>query len=284
MANQVKSILVTGATGQQGGAVVQSLLRKGQKFRALTRKPEKAGWLKQIGAEVVQGDLTDRVSLDNALQGMDGVFGVTTFFESGLEGEVQQGKALADAAKAVNIGQLVFTSVGSADQNTQIPHFETKWRVEQYIHQLGLPATILRPVWFMENFGTYFPPTPEGKLVLPMGPDVKLQMIAVKDIGEFGASAFLRPNDFLGHAIDLAGDGLTMREVAAALSRTKGRTIIFEQMPYDTAEATFGHDMTLMFKWFNETGYSVDIQELKQKYDIPLTTFDELITQADWAI
>ena len=283
MANQVKTILVAGATGQQGGAVAQSLLRKGQKVRALTRHPDKAGWLRQIGAEVVQGDLTDRASLTKALQGVDGVFCVTTSMETGMEGEVEQGKTMADAVRAANIKHMVYTSVGGADKNTQIPHFETKWKIEKFIKQLDLPATILRPDWFMENFKTYFPPTLEGKLIVPIDPDVKLEMIAVKDIGEFGASAFLRPEDFLGHTIHLVGDALTMPEVAASLSRTKGRKITFEQMPYETAEAKFGPALALMFQWINETKSSSDFQSLKQKYGINLSSFEEAIAEADWA-
>lgn len=95
----------------------------------------------------------------------------------------------------------VYTSVGSADRKTGIPHFETKWKVEQHIRQIGLPTTILRPVSFMENFGTYFPPSKEGVLAVPVRLSTKFQMIALKDIGEFGAAAFLNPNKFIGQAI-----------------------------------------------------------------------------------
>lgn len=283
MATQVKTILVTGATGQQGGAVAQSLLRQGQKVRALARVPEKAQWLAKLGAEVVQGNLVDRASLDRALQGVDGVFGVTTFMEKGMDAEVQQGKTLAEAVKQAGVQHFVFASVGSAERNTGVPHFDTKWQVEQYIRQLGLPATILRPVWFMENFGTFSKPSPEGKLILPLRPDLKMQMIAVKDIGEFGATAFLRPADFIGQAIDLAGDALTMQEVAIHLSRTMGRPITYETLPDDQAEAAVGYDFAVMFKWFHAVGFSVDILGLKQKFGIPLTSFAEVIATADWA-
>ena len=223
MTTQTKLILVTGATGQQGGAVAKALLEKGQKIRVMTRNPEKAAALAKAGAEVVKGDLTDRADLQSALQGVHGVFAMSTPFEAGMDAEVRQGTMLADAAKQASVAHYVYTSVGSADRKTGIPHFETKWKVEQHIRQIGLPATILRPVFFMENFGTYFPPSKEGVLAVPVRPSMKFQMIALKDIGEFGAAAFLSPNKFLGQAIDLAGDELTMPEVAAHLSRTKGR-------------------------------------------------------------
>lgn len=220
---QPKIILVTGATGQQGGAVAQSLLRQGQKIRVLTRNPAKAAPLARAGADIVTGDLTDTTSLENALNGVHGVFAMSTPFEAGMDAEIRQGTMLADAAKRAGVVHYVYTSVGSANRNTGIPHFESKWKVEQHIRQLGLPATVLRPVWFMENFGTYFRPSTEGLLVLPLRPVTKLQMIAVKDIGEFGAAAFLRPTEFLGQTIDLAGDELTMPQVVIHLSRTLGR-------------------------------------------------------------
>lgn len=277
-------ILVTGATGQQGGAVARSLLQRGQKVRALTRNPAKAKAeeLRKLGAEVVAGELTDRASLEKALRGVKKVFLVTTFFEAGLEAEVKQGITMADAAKAAGVEHLVFTSVGSAHRKTGIPHFETKWKVEQHIQKIGLQATILRPTGFMENFGTYFRPSPQGILMLPLRPDTKLQMIAVQDIGEFAAAAFLRPAEFIGQAIDLAGDELTMPEVTAHLSRVMGRTVQFQPIPDDQAEAAVGHDFALMFRWFNEVGYDVDIPTLSKRWGIPLTTFRDLVAHAPW--
>lgn len=284
MGTQAKKFFVVGATGQQGGAVARSLLQKGQQVRILTRHAGKAEGLKQQGAEVFVGDVTDRSVLAKPLTGVDGIFAMTTPFEAGMEAEVDQGKTLADAAKQANIGHYVFTSVGGAERNSGIPHFETKWKVEQYIQQLGLRVTILRPTFFMDNFGTFFREgILQGTLILPMRPETKLQMVAVKDIGEFGAAALLRPDAFIGHSIELAGDELTMPEVAANLSGTMNRQITFKQMPDDQAEPAMGHDMATMFRWFNEAGYSANISALRQQYGIPLTNFSELIAKAEWA-
>ena len=280
---QANPILVTGATGQQGSAVARSLLRQGQKVRVLTRHPDKAAALAKAGAEVVKGDLTSQADLQKALVGVRGVFAMSTPFEAGMDAEVKQGTMLADAAKQAGVTHYVYTSVGSADRNTGIPHFETKWKVEQHIRRISLPATILRPVFFMENFSTYFPPSKEGSLEMPLRPTTKLQMIAVKDIGEFGAAAFLSPTRFLGQAIDLAGDELTIPQVAAHLSRTQGRQIQFRQIPDDQVEKLMGQDLALMFRWFQEVGYSVDIPALEKRYGIPLTKFADLIATADWA-
>lgn len=133
----------------------RALLAKGQQVRVMTRHPEKAASLAKAGAEVVQGDLTNQAILQMALRGVHGVFAMSTPFEEGMEAEVRQGTMLADAAKQAGITHYVYTSVGSAHRNTGIPHFDSKWKVEQHIRQIGLPATILRPVWFMENFTTF---------------------------------------------------------------------------------------------------------------------------------
>jgi uncharacterized protein YbjT (DUF2867 family) len=281
MATQSKLILVTGATGQQGGAVATALLTKGQKVRVMSRTPEKASALAKAGAEVVKGNLTNSSDLQAALRGVHGVFAMSTPFEAGLDQEVRQGIMMADAAKQAGIVHYVYTSVGSAHRNTGIPHFETKWKVEQHIRQIGLPATILRPVWFMENFTTVAKPSAEGVLMLPMKPARKLAMVALKDIGAFGAAAFLRPNDFLGQAIDLAGDELTMPETVALLTPAMGRPIRFQEFPMEQVEAAMGHDLATMFRWFNEVGYAVDIPALKQKFRMPLTTFAEWIKTVD---
>lgn len=283
MATQSKLILVTGATGQQGGAVATALLTKGQKIRVMSRTPEKASALAKAGAEVVKGNLTNASDLQAALRGVHGVFAMSTPFEAGMDQEVRQGIMMADAAKQAGIAHYVYTSVGSAHRNTGIPHFETKWKVEQHIRQIGLPATVLRPVWFMENFTTFSKPSAEGILMMPMRADKKLAMVALRDIGEFGAAAFMRPNDFLGQAIDLAGDELTMPDVAVHLSKVTGRSIQFQGLPLEQAEAAMGHDLATMFRWFNEVGYQINVAALKQTFGIPLTTFAEWIQTVDWA-
>ena len=282
MATQSKLILIIGATGQQGGAVASALLAQGQKVRVMSRTPEKAAGLAHAGAEVVQGNLTNPSDVQAALQGAQGVFAMSTPFEAGMEAEVRQGIMLADAAKQAGIAHYVYTSVGSAHRHTGIPHVETKWTVEQHIRQIGLPATILRPVWFMENFTTFAKPSADGVLMVPMKPSRKLAMVALKDIGAFGAAAFLRPKDFLGQAIDLAGDELTMDETAAQLTTAIGRPIRFQEFPMEQAEAALGHGFATMFRWFNEVGYAIDIPALKRQFGIPLTTFAEWVKTVDW--
>jgi len=276
-------ILVCGASGQQGGAVMKSLVQQDFKVRALTRNASKADALKSSEVEVFIGDLCDRASLDLALKGVKKVFLMTTFFEEGMEAEVRQGITMVDAARDAGVEHLVFSSVGSADKNTGIPHFESKWKVEQYIHKAGLPATILRPTGFMENFGTYWPPSPKGVLSLPLWPETSLMMIALRDIGAFAVAAFTRPEEFIGESIDLAGDTLTMPQLAEHLSKSMHRPVRFEPLPDDQAEAAMGRDFALMFAWFNRVGYSVDMPALEKKWKVPLTRFKDFLPSASWA-
>jgi len=283
MTTQTNLILVTGATGQQGGAVARALINKGQKIRVMTRNPEKAAGLAKAGAVVVKGDLTNEADLQAALRGIDGVFAMSTPSEAGIDAEVRQGVLLADAAKQAGVAHYVYTSVGCAHRHTGIPHFESKWQVEQHIAKIGLPATILRPFFFMENFTTYSKPSPEGVLTIPMRADRKLPMVALRDIGQFGAAAFIRPKDFLGQAIDLAGDELTIPEAAAHLTKAMGRLIRFQEFPLDQVEAAMGHDLATMFRWFNDVGYATDEPGLTQKFGMPLTSFTEWVKTVDWS-
>ncbi len=277
-----KTILVTGATGQQGGAVARSLLGKGQNVRAMTRHPDKVQHLARLGAEVVRGDFEDRQGLEDILRGVQGVFLMGTFVEKGVEGEARQGEEMVRACREAQVPHLVYSSVCCADKRTGIPHFESKARVEGAIAESGQPATILRPVWFMENFEApwLLPSIQEGALKTPLLADRKLQMIALADIGEFASEAFLRPADFIGRKIDLAGDALTFPEVAARLSRALNRPVRYEVIPDDRAEAAVGADFAAMYRWFNREGYRVDIEALRKTYGIPLTSFDRYLSRS----
>ncbi len=277
-------ILITGATGQQGGAVARHLISQGQKVRAFTRNPAKAAALKQLGAEVVQGDLLDRESLDNALRGVKKMYLVTTPFELGIDNETEQGLFGAEAAKDAGIEHLVFSSVGSANRNTGIPHLESKWVIEQRIHELGLPATILRPVFFMENFGSAYllPAVKAGMIALPMGETKKLALVAVDTIGAFGAMAFMRSENMIGEEIELAGDEKTLPEIVALIAKATGKPLAYKVLPHEGADKIFGDDFAKMYKWFDEVGYHPDLDHLMTKYKIPLLRFADYLKTAAW--
>src|SRR5215467_13342125 len=154
MSHSDKMILVTGATGRQGGSVIDHMLPKGWRLRALTRSPSgrAAEQLAKRGVEIVPGDLEDPLSLQRATQGVYGVYSVQDFWAVGAKREIQQGQNMADAAQKAGVQHFVYSSVGGAERNSRISHWESKWEIENYIRKLGLTATMIRPAAFMENY------------------------------------------------------------------------------------------------------------------------------------
>ena len=261
------TILVTGATGQQGGAVARELLNRGYPIRALTRNPQSAnaGELAKLGAEVVQGDLDDPASLEKAVRGAWGVFSVQNTWEAGVENEEVQGKRLAEIAKKENVQHFVFTSVGSAHRSTGIPHFDNKWRIEETVRGLGLSSyTIIRPVFFMENFlSPWFKPgIDEGKLMIGIQPDTVLQMVSVANIGRYGSWAFENHQNLNGRAIDIADDARTMPEAAQIIGQAAGKGVEFVSVPIEEVRQ-FSEDFAIMLEWFDRVGYDADIEKIE---------------------
>ena len=266
----MKTILVTGATGQQGGAVTRHLLKSNFKVRALVRDENKPASqeLKKLGVEVIQGNMTDTAALDKAMEGVYGVFSVQNYWEHGYDGELNQGKEVADAAKKAGVKHFVQSSVGGAERLTKLPHFDVKFEIEEYLKELNLPTTVLRPVFFMENFNTFSAPVEaDGKftLTIAMKPETKLQMITVDDIGAITALVLSEPEKYIDKEIELAGDELTMPEVAAAFSKVKGKEYVFNELPMD-AMRIYNEEFANMFQWFIDKGYEANIPELKKMY------------------
>lgn len=276
MANE-KTVLITGATGKQGGATARALAGKGFRLRAMTRNPD-GDAAKAIatatGAEIVQGDLNDAASLRGALKGAWGVFGVQNTWEAGVEGEEEQGKRLASLAREAGVQHYVYTSVGSAHRKTGIPHFENKYRVEDTIRAAGFPSYVIyRPVFFMENLTS--PWFLNGDTIYAaMRPDLKLQMIAVDDIGKYVARGFTNADKLNRREIDLASDEATMPDVAMALSRGLGRNISFAQIPISEVRKN-SDDFATMLEWFDRVGYNVDIPSLEREFGIKGTRLVE---------
>ena len=261
-----KIILVTGATGKQGGATASALLTDGWRVRALVRDPDAAPAraLADAGAELVTGDLADRASLDAATSGAHGVFSVQPTpgapnqpADFRPEDEVTQGNNVAEAAHAAGVAHLVYTSVIGADRPTGMPNVDNKLAIEQRIRELGVPATILRPVSFMENYTTPYG-LPGGALATGIRPDVSQRLIAVRDVGAFAALAFGNPDEYLGKALDIAGDQLTPPRIAAAITRATGREVRYVELPPESwGRAARAYDL------MNKTKYELDIPALR---------------------
>ncbi|KJH69940.1 NmrA/HSCARG family protein [Aliterella atlantica] len=278
-----QTILVTGATGNQGGAIARHLLQHGFTVRALVRDPNKpaAQALKQAGAELVEGDFKSRPSLDNALQGAWGVFSVQTF-QDGLDAEIRDGKAIADAAKTAGIDHFVYSSVGSAERNTRVPHFDSKFQIEEYIRAIGLPYTILRPVFFFYNYKAMRPMVEQGTFPQPLSPETRLQQLSEEDYGEMVAEVFSRSADFLNREIEVASAEMTMTEIAAAFSHVLGKNVEYQQIPFEAFEQQAGEEITIMYRWFENVGYAADLAQLKQDFPV-LTDLESYLRSIGWA-
>ena len=264
-----RSILITGATGQQGGATLKNLIGKGFDLRALTRKPDSpaARLLAGLGVTVVEGNLDDPASLSRALKGVWGVLSVQNTWEAGVEQEEHQGKRLATLAREAGVQHFVYASVGSAHRATGIPHFDNKWRIEQTVRSLGFPShVILRPVFFMENLLS--PWFLNGDTIFPaLQPDTVLQMIAVPDIGMYHARAFIDAERLNRREIDLAGDALTMPDAATTLSTGLGRSISFVPIPIEEVRKN-SEEIATMLEWFDRVGFDVDIPALEKEFGV----------------
>jgi len=278
-------ITVTGATGKQGGASARHLVRQGFRVRAVTRNPDSAAAqaLRSEGMEVVHGDLDDRSSLERALEGAYGALSVQNFWETGYDREVEQGVRFADVARAAGIEHFVYSSVGSAHRDTGLAHFESKWKIENHIREIGLPYTIFRPVFFMENWeGPYMrAPVLGGTLAMPLDPGTNFQQIAVDDVGAFVAMAFSNPDEWVGRSVDLGGDEQTAGEMAGTFGKVIGRPVSYYQVPWDDYREAAGDEYHDMFRWFQDVGYDADIPARRRQYP-GMTGFEEYLRQHGW--
>ena len=270
-----KTVAVTGATGQQGGAALRHLRKSGFPVRALTRDPDQPNsrTLAGQGVELLRADMDDRSSLMRAFDDSFGVLSVQNSHTAGIEGEVRQGINVAEAARASDIEQFVYSSVGSADQRTGIPHFDSKFRIEEHIRATGMRHTIVRPVFFMENWLGMRQSIDAGTLNFPLSPTTRLQMVAVDNIGAAIAAAFEHPGKWAHRAVELAGDELSMTQLAEVFSQVVGREVRYVQVPWDEFEKQIGKEMTTMYRWFEDVGYHVDIGAARQEHP-ELMTFD----------
>ncbi|GAB2580001.1 NmrA/HSCARG family protein [Microlunatus antarcticus] len=251
-ASDTPPVAVIGATGQQGRAVVDALLGADVAVRALVRDPgsSAARALAGRGVELVQADQEDGTSLTQGLADVSALFFMTTFAApDGTNGEVRRGSTVAEAAARAEVPHVVYSSVGGAERHTGIPHFESKRRVEERLSGL-VRATFLRPTFFMDNLLPQLTPGADGTVVvrLPLAPDVPLQMVAVRDIGTAAGRLLTDPGAVDGDAVEIAGDELTLDQVAEGVARAYGRPARYEAVPVEA----LGDDTDLqaMFRWF----------------------------------
>jgi uncharacterized protein YbjT (DUF2867 family) len=263
------NVLVTGATGKQGGHLVAELLARGHSVRALTRKPDSpaAAALAKRGVTIVTGDFEDQKGLERAARGVDTVFAMSTPYERGPETEIREGVNILRAAASAGVTHLVYTSVAGADRASGIPHFDSKFEVEKEIRAAGIPFTIVAPVFFMENFlaDWMLAGIAKGSIAMALPATRRLQQIAVADIARFTALVIERRGSFLGQRIDIASDELTNATAAAVIGEAAGRQIAYTALPIDAVRQQ-NEDLARMFEWFERVGYDADVIGLRERY------------------
>jgi uncharacterized protein YbjT (DUF2867 family) len=281
---QKLTVVVTGATGKQGGAVARGLLKQGHKVRAVTRDPnsKQAKSLAQAGASLVAASFEDTESIKKALDGATSLFAMTTPF-GGTDAEIRQGVAASDAAKAAGV-HLVFTSVGSANRQTGVPHFDSKYEVEKHIAKIGARATILAPVAFMENLYFIQEQLATGVYASALLPTRSLAQVAVADIGAVAVRVLEDADRFTGKRFDLAGDELTGNDAMAILSSVTGRSFSYFQVPLDVVRQRMGEDAVKMYEWFDRAGFTVDRAALRREFpEVAFHDFESWAKTQDWS-
>jgi len=272
--------VVSGATGKQGGAVTRSLLKRGHSVRALTRDPSKASNLRTLGAEVVEGDLRSGKGLAEALQGAEGFFVLTTPYDLGFdspdyESELLQGRTALGAAKTAGTPHVILSSATAASGDSGAPLFESKAANERRLKELELPGTILRPATFMDNFTSSWglESLRTGVLSFPARAETRLELVAVRDIGEAAASVFELGSAALGETIDLTGDSRTFQEIARMLGSWIGRSVRFQEEVDPAAKQRFGAFPEAPDPEAERREIERDIEALERRWKLHMTRF-----------
>lgn len=265
MSYSERTVLVFGATGQQGGSVVTALLQAGWQVRALVRDPatQKSVDLHAAGVDVVQGDFADSASIRSAMQGVHGVFSVQPSSPGGAvsdEDEVRFGVSIADLALETGVAHLVYSSGGAVGEKpTGMGHFDSKARIEAHIAALPMTATVIRPASFMEmlvmpGFGLE-----QGQFNFFVQREQSIQLLAVEDIGKFVAAIFADTGRFAGQTLDIASDVVTGQELETLFSEAAGHPIHY---------ARFSHEVLATSPFLQKLTDLVDDGTLRGKADL----------------
>jgi len=275
---ETRTILVGGATGRQGGAVVDELLKRGYAVRGMTRKPDgkKAQGVATKGVEVVHGDYGDPESLAAAMQDVDGVFFYTAFSPQ----ELEQGVNVIEAAKAAGVKHLIY-SLGAAADPKRGMEGALAGQVETLIRESGVPYTVLRPVAFMENYRGQQKRILKTGIVDSRAPDRVATLIAIPDIGFFVGEAFDNPEHWLGRALNISGDEMTMQELADTFSRVTGQEIAYNRMPLEDYLEMLPKPLRPLFRWYDEAGYWADTAGWRKRYP-GLMTLEQYLESTGW--
>lgn len=278
----MKRILVTGATGKQGGAVARALLREGgYVVRAVTRNPnsESARRLRDMGAELVAADLSDSTSVHSAVEGSEGIFSVQNYWDSsvGFDGEIAQARNLAAAAKSAGVAHFVQSTMASADNVADVAHFESKRQVEKLLSDQGIPHTLLGTVFFMDNL---LDPRMGGKMTFPvlsgsLKKRTRLHLLHSDDIGEAVRQVLSRPAEFIGSRVNLAGDELTVAEMKDVYRRVTGKRPKWYALPR-FALRMMAREFSEQLDWHNKVNFQFSLDESRARFP-HLTSLEQFL-------
>lgn len=265
-------VFVTGITGNQGGAVARHLIAGGHKVSGLTRdaNAEKAQQWKNQGVAIIKGNLNDPTTYASAISNSDAIYLVQPL--QGKANEIEQGKQFLDIVKSKGNKHLVYASVLGADLDTGIPHFESKYALEQYIKSSNIAHTILRPASFYEN---YLHPQvasgiKKGKFVSPLDKSCKQQMIGVDDIGKIAAQVFSNSEKYALKTLSIATDENEVGNAPQLFSKALGKPVAYKKLPGILVRLAMGKDLHKMFKYMNQNNFCVinNVQDVRDEFKI----------------
>ncbi|MDJ1432967.1 NmrA/HSCARG family protein [Halostagnicola sp. A-GB9-2] len=279
----IDTVLVVGSTGTQGGAVARHLLERDFEVLALTRDKDKheSHQLAERGAEIVEGSLEEKNSIEPLVEAADGVFLMTNYWEHGYDDEVEQGRNVIELVDDVGVDHFVFSSVGGAERDSGIPHFESKWEIETMIDDRELPATVVRPVFFAQNLEGFRESIEDGTLAMGLEPSNPLQVLDVEDLGAFVADVFADPEAHEGESCEFASDELSLRAMAVRFADVLETPVRAQHLSIEDVEESQGEEYAVMFEWFNESGYESPIDELRAEYEIPFNRLETYL-EREW--
>lgn len=267
-----KNIFITGITGNQGSAVAKYLLERNYSVTGLTRNAnsEKAKQWKAQGITVIEGDINNPDSYESYLNQADAVYLVQALQRK--DQEILQGKRFIDSIKPGNETHLVYASVLGADLETGIPHFESKFELENYIKSKNLNYSILRPASFYENhlIPRVASDIAKGKYFSPLHKSCKQQMIGVDDIGKIAAAVIANKEKYIHKTISIATDEWQIGEIPSIFSEAINKPVTYKKLPGFITRLAMGKDLSTMFKYMNQHDFCVlnNIQDVRDEFNI----------------
>lgn len=304
-----KLLTVFGASGQQGGSVIDSVMRDTRlaqqyRIRGITRNSSSSSSeaLRRRGVEVVQADLDDKASLGPAVVGSDVVFVVTNtiFDDEAEERELSQGRAIVDEAVAAGVGLMIFSTLPSATKISNgkyahVVHFDTKAEIEKYIRSVPIQAVFISMGSFMQNLNEGLAPRAMGDgtyaIANCFAPKTQFPLVDARDAGKWAAAALADPEKYLGKFIAAATGVYSIEEIAHIMSRVSGKLVRYEEVDEAVVRSYLPPNMTVlaadmvdMAHYFQDFGYFGP--SMKELVDLgstipnqPLTTLEDFLTR-----